>query len=106
MNDASTAELARISAALLDALRQAHGLAQAGEYGEPLRDCVAFCRGLVAIANETLAAAPQAGEHARGMAKHTGVVLGVHRGSAQGYATDFDSLYRHQRIHCTDRRHG
>ncbi len=70
MSDNVVAELARISAALLDALREAHGLAQAGEYGEPLREVLAFCRDLVAIANETLAGDPQAGEHARGLALH------------------------------------
>ncbi len=70
MNDAATAELARISAALFDALREAYGLAQAREYGEPLREALRFCRDLVAIADETLAAEPQAGEHARGLALH------------------------------------
>jgi hypothetical protein len=63
-------ELACVSEALLDALREAWGLARAGEYGEPLREVLAFARDLVAIANETLAADPQAGEHARGMALH------------------------------------
>lgn len=63
-------ELDNVSATLADALREAHGLAQAGEYGEPLRDVLAFARDLVALANEMLAADPQAGEHARGMALH------------------------------------
>ncbi len=38
--------------------------------GQPLREVLAFARDLVALANEVLAADPQAGEHARGMAMH------------------------------------
>jgi hypothetical protein len=63
-------ELLRISVALRDALREAYGLAQAGEYGEPLREALRFCRDLVALADETLAVDPRAGEHARGLAMH------------------------------------
>jgi hypothetical protein len=70
MTDPVTAELAHVSTALADALREAYGLARTGEYGEPLREVLAFCRDLVAIAEETLATAPQAGEYARGLAKH------------------------------------
>ena len=43
------------------------GTRSRGEYGEPLRDVLALARDLVALANESLAAEPQAGEHARGM---------------------------------------
>jgi hypothetical protein len=63
-------ELARISEAILDALREAWRLARAGEYGEPLGEVLTFARDLVALADEALAADPQAGEHARGMATH------------------------------------
>jgi hypothetical protein len=69
MNSASAnEELARISSALVNALRDAYSLAQSGQYGAPLRDAVIFARDLVALAEEILAADPQAGEHARGMA--------------------------------------
>ncbi len=68
--DHALLELANISGALSDALREAYELAQSGEFGEPLRDCLHFARDLVALANETLAADPQAGEHARGLAMH------------------------------------
>ena len=70
MTDQILFELACVSEALLDALREARELARAGEYGEPLREVLALARDLVALANETLAADPQAGEHARGMALH------------------------------------
>ena len=70
MTDQGHSDLANISATLMDALREAWGLARAGEYGEPLRDVLAFARDLIAIADETLAADPQAGEHARGLALH------------------------------------
>jgi hypothetical protein len=36
--DHAFSELAKISAPPLDALREAWGLARAGEYGEPVRD--------------------------------------------------------------------
>lgn len=68
VTNATTAELKRVAAALVDALREAYGLARAGEYGEPLRDVLAFCRDLVAIAEATLASDPQAGEAAPGLA--------------------------------------
>lgn len=63
-------ELVNISVALRDALRGAYELAQSGEFGEPLRESLHFARDLVALASETLAADPQAGEHARGLAMH------------------------------------
>jgi hypothetical protein len=69
-NNALLVELVNLSAALRDALRGAYELAQAGEFGEPLRETLHFARDLVALANETLAADPQAGEHARGLAMH------------------------------------
>ncbi len=61
-------ELYNISEALVDVLREAYGLANAGEFGEPLREILRHARELVALANETLAADRQAGEHARGTA--------------------------------------
>ena len=51
-------------------LREAYGVAQSGEFGEPLSGILRYARDVVALANETLAADPQAGEHARGMAMH------------------------------------
>jgi hypothetical protein len=63
-------ERVRISEALLAALREAHALAQAGEFGEPLREVLQYASDLVALANETLAADPHAGEHACGIAMH------------------------------------
>lgn len=67
-DNALLTELVKISAALRDALRGAYELAQSGEFGEPLRECLHFARDLVGLANETLAADPQAGERARGLA--------------------------------------
>jgi hypothetical protein len=63
-------ELVKISEALRDALREAYELARAGESGEPLRETLHYARDLLDLANETLAADSQAGEHARGMAMH------------------------------------
>ncbi len=54
----------------MDALRKAYTLAQSGEFVEPLEELLHHARDLVALANETLAADPQAGEHARGLALH------------------------------------
>ena len=68
-------ELLHISGALEDALREAYGLAQAGEYGAPLREVLHFARDLPDLAYEALAADPQAGEHARGLALHMGEQL-------------------------------
>ena len=51
-------EFLRISRVLMGALREAYGLAQAGEYGEPLREVLHFARDLVALADEALAADP------------------------------------------------
>ena len=70
VSDRALLELANMSAALADALREAYGLAQGGEFGEPLRQVPHFARDLVALADETLAIDPQAGEHARGIALH------------------------------------
>ncbi len=70
MSDRALLELVSMSSALVDALREAYGLAQAGELGDPLREALDFARDLVALANETLATDPQAGEHARGIALH------------------------------------
>ena len=63
-------ELVKISEVLGDGLREAYELARAGESGEPLREVLHLARGLLGLANETLAGDPQAGEHARGMAMH------------------------------------
>ena len=68
MKSSASEELVRISSALVNALREAYSLAQAGQYGEPLRETLMFARDLVVLADELLAADPQAGEHARGMA--------------------------------------
>ena len=54
----------------MDTLREAYGLAQASEYGDPLREVLHFACDLVTLADETLAADPQGGEHVRGMAMH------------------------------------
>jgi len=61
-------ELCNISEALVNVLREAYRLANAGEFGEPLREILRHAHELVALANETLAECPRAGEHARGMA--------------------------------------
>jgi hypothetical protein len=52
MTDQTLSELARISAAPLDALREANEFAQAGEYGDPLREVMHFARDLVALASD------------------------------------------------------
>jgi hypothetical protein len=70
MSDRTLLELDNISAALVDVLREAYGVAQSGEFGEPLQEILHHARDLVAFANETLAGDPQAGEHARGMAMY------------------------------------
>lgn len=67
MTLAST-DLARISAALVDALAEARDFVERGEFGTPLREVLAFARDLAVLADETLAADPHAGEHARGLA--------------------------------------
>jgi hypothetical protein len=54
----------------VEALREAYGVAQGGEFGDPLREALNFARDLLDLANETLAGEPQAGEHARGIAMH------------------------------------
>ena len=60
MNDSSNAdELARNSAALTDALREAYGLAQAGEFGQRAHEALHVARDPVALAGETLAADPR-----------------------------------------------
>ena len=61
-------ELAGISAALVDALAEAREFVERGEFGAPLREVLAFARDLLVLADETLAADPHAGEHARGLA--------------------------------------
>jgi hypothetical protein len=58
-------ELGGITAALLDALREAQDLARAGEYGPPLREVLDFCRDLVTRADVALASYPKACEDAR-----------------------------------------
>jgi len=60
-------ELGRISAALLDALREAQDLARAGEYGPPLGKVLDFCRDLVTRADMALASYPQVHEDARAL---------------------------------------
>jgi len=69
-SDQSLLELMRISGALLEALREAYGIAQAGEFGEPLRETLRHAHDLLDIADQTLAADPQAGEGAHGLALH------------------------------------
>jgi hypothetical protein len=63
-------DLARISATLVDALAEARDIVERGEFGAPLREVLAFARDLAVLADETLAADPHAGEHARGLAMH------------------------------------
>ena len=58
-------ELGRISAALLDALREAQDLARAGERGPPLRKVLDFCHELVTRADVALMFYPRAHEDAR-----------------------------------------
>jgi hypothetical protein len=63
-------ELDAISAALLDALREAQALARAGEHGPPLRTLLELCRDLVARADEAFGSYPQAREDARVLTLH------------------------------------
>ena len=52
------AELLRISEALVEAFRETHELARAGESGEPLRETLHYACDLFGLANETLAGDP------------------------------------------------
>ena len=61
----SPADAARASEALVDALREAHELARAGEVGKPLADVLWFCNDLLDIMAEYVER-PDAGEGERG----------------------------------------
>ena len=61
----SPADAARASEALVDALREAHELARAGEVGKPLADVLWFCDDLLDIMAEYVER-PDAGEGERG----------------------------------------
>ena len=79
-------ELRNISAALLGVLREAYGAAQSGEVGERLREMLRYAHDLVDLANERLAADPQAGEHARGLAFHMAEQLAAVEGLLAPFA--------------------
>jgi hypothetical protein len=61
----SPADAARASEALVDALREAHELARAGEVGKPLADVLWFCDDMLDVMAEYVGR-PDAGEGERG----------------------------------------
>ena len=58
-------DAARASEALVDALREAHALARAGEFGPPLADVLWFCNDMLDVMPEYVER-PDAGEGERG----------------------------------------
>jgi hypothetical protein len=58
-------DAARASEALVDALREAHELARAGEFGKPLADVLWFCDDMLDVMAEYVER-PNAGEGERG----------------------------------------
>lgn len=65
MIDPEATDAARASEALVDALREAHELARAGEVGKPLADVLWFCDDMLNVMAEYVER-PNAGEGERG----------------------------------------